>query len=100
MARRRRIGALSRLAAANAFEGESGWAWTALAIRMRRTCPTRAARFFAAPRTISKNCNGHGRYPPGQAELRPDNDHRARRELCVGAASGEFGDEQLIMSFI
>jgi hypothetical protein len=40
------------LAAANAFEGESGWASIALAIRMRRTCPMRAARYFAAPRTI------------------------------------------------
>src|SRR5580704_17744381 len=39
------------LAAANAFEGESGWASIALAIRMRRTCRMRAARYFAAPRT-------------------------------------------------
>jgi hypothetical protein len=43
MARRHHIGALSRMAAANAFMGESGWASIALATRMRRTCPTRAA---------------------------------------------------------
>src|SRR5438105_13519493 len=47
-------------AAVNAFEGESGWASIALATHMRRICPMRAARSFAAPRTISKSCNGHG----------------------------------------
>ena len=38
--------------------------------------------------------------PPGQAELRPDNDHRARRELGARAASPHIGGVQLMMSFI
>jgi hypothetical protein len=51
------------------------------------------------PGAVGGGCPRPSPVPPRQAELRPDDDRRARRELGPRAASAEFGGVQLIMSF-